>query len=265
MSRGCPGRCGCAGGCAGALGASSISNQPPAKPNTGSKSYDEMSFQEKQDWLAWAADTWDWLARNVFDRHPKDQQRLQENLTAYTNALTSRDCRHVQFLLQRTGTVALAPVAGYYGGQPLGGWATFAARDDARDKYAALRILLPQCAAGLPPGTTPPPSNGPGVECPSSVEINNTIALLMANRPVGRDALEWIASGCIAQSVIQQAVNQYGTALYARGGALDPSQGYVTIPGMGTGFTFDPMTLAMIGGGALLVVLLASSGSSRRR
>lgn len=65
--------------------------------------------------------------------HPKDPERFAANATAFARARQG-DSAALAFLKQRTGEYGIAFVAGY---GEVGGWASGAAKADAKAKYTA--------------------------------------------------------------------------------------------------------------------------------
>lgn len=173
--------------------------------------------------LATEAGNWlsNWIS-TLFDQHPRDKFRLEANYDAYLKALNG-DCAALDYLRQRSGRFPPAPVTGYTGIDPdgnhpaLSGWATATPREDAYSKYLK---ALPFCNRT----PVPPPPGGGSSEAPGQTELAETVAKLMNNQPVGRDGLTWVRLGIISPTVVQQAYDLYGPALYAPGGALDPNQ-----------------------------------------
>lgn len=65
--------------------------------------------------------------------HPKDPERFAANATAFARAKDG-DQAALAFLKQRSGDYGIAYVAGY---GEIGGWASAAAKADAKAKYTA--------------------------------------------------------------------------------------------------------------------------------
>lgn len=77
--------------------------------------------------------------QNLF--HGKDGERQAATDAAYERAVNG-DANALAFLRQRTGLYGTEVVPGYENNTPVGGWATAAMRDYARQKYEAAKQVL---------------------------------------------------------------------------------------------------------------------------
>ena len=236
-----------------------VSFTPPATgeptiPQTGEPSNEswitpEMRAQADNYLKRALTATWNWIQRRIFGNF--DVERYHMNQHAFELAL-SGSCIYLQYLRGRSGLFPPdpRPNTGYEGPDQWGkdaflpGHSTAGPRSDAATKYNQAKPFT-RCVEG-----SPDPVPGGGIaDIPTQAEIAAKIALLLQNKPIGRDGLLWVQSGLIPSSTVSQAQAQWGASLYAPGGALDPNQ---TDPFFGGLPSISPLAIAGIAAIAML-------------